>query len=588
MAYLNNTEDENENSQGMNNTEAPSQEAKPAPVSSGIGGTASSVPAKTSTPQTPKPASSGNTPSFQNYMKANQGKAQESLNSAAAQNVANQGQAAKSSINQATTQFNQRADQGALGGEQSRSTAYSDAQGTVDAARAVTAGNQVEQPQQDRFKQVINAQYTGPESLRQVELYDPAAKAAQTAQNAINNTKTATGREELLRQMYQGQGNYTSGLNKLDSALLNASQQGVKNLQQAAQDQGNIGQQLDSAQIGSANTAQNRAKEVNDIRNQAREYFTTGKSAEEAATESRIDNVVNNWDMLPQYLRDTLKGSLGTANDEVYNSFVNSDQFKNTQSSIADLQNRMKGINLGAAGGEAKWEQLNSELQQKNNTLRQLQNQAESLKNQNMISQGEADFLGVQSGQGLYNLGADAIKTAQVAGRDEIVSKDEAARLQALSQLAGLDLSNMLSTNNLYENTEKAGTKTLADAYDKEATLRQLGELEQGFLANADKNYNGLNYKNLLQQSGYNTQSPEGNQNVSTGQILDQVPRGGGSFPNSDIVGRLFQTQNQNSLRDFLGENNFENRINVQNSDQLDQRTKALEDFIKSLETYNK
>jgi hypothetical protein len=187
MAYFNQPEDENEdNSQGMNSTEDTTQPVQLSNQSATVT-PATPTPA---TPAQPKQASSGSGPGFQNYAKANQGKAQDNLNSSIAKNVANSGQAASTAINQATTQFNKQADQGALGGQQSRSTAVSDAKSTVNQARNLTAGAGVNQASQDRFKQVINAQYQGPESLRQAGLYNPASQVTQVAQNKIDNTKT--------------------------------------------------------------------------------------------------------------------------------------------------------------------------------------------------------------------------------------------------------------------------------------------------------------------------------------------------------------------------------------------------------------
>ena len=147
---------------------------------------------------------------------------------------------------------------------------------------------QLGQDQVSRFQEVINAKYQGPESLRQAGLYELASDKVNKAQNTINQSKTATGREEMLRNLFAQRGDYTQGLNKLDAGLLNASKEGVSALNQAAQAQGNIGQQLDQAQINSANAAQNRASEIKDIQEQARQAFSTGKAAEEAATEERL------------------------------------------------------------------------------------------------------------------------------------------------------------------------------------------------------------------------------------------------------------------------------------------------------------
>ena len=79
MAYYSEPEkDEEDTSQGMNVQEGqapssqPVQLTTPSSISSSAGSTSKSA--------APKSASSGSGPSFQNYAKANQGKAQENLN----------------------------------------------------------------------------------------------------------------------------------------------------------------------------------------------------------------------------------------------------------------------------------------------------------------------------------------------------------------------------------------------------------------------------------------------------------------------------------------------------------------------------
>lgn len=525
--YQNENEDENKDTaQGMNSQEqsqsstSPVQLSSPTSATAGSGPTTSGINSQIQAPKGTAKSSSGSGPGFANYAQANKGKAQESLNSAVAQNVANAGQTATNAINQASQQFNTRADQGALGGQQSRSTAVSDVQGTVDSARNLTAGNNVDQSQQDRFKQVINAQYTGPESLRQAGLYDPAAQKAQTAQNLADNSKTATGREELLRQLYQQRGDYTAGLNKLDSALLNASQQGVHNLQNVAQAQGNIGQKLDQAQIGSANQAQNLTNEVKDIRNQSRDVFSEGKAAEEAATEERLAGVIENWEELPEYFRDIIRNQAKTAGtvskelasqntaeinkikaDSGYDNIVK--QITTQQTQLANLNKQLKSALLreqafGVNSGNSS--KIKNQINALNSTLSNLNKQKSTIdkqiskvqtpKNTNndatFFNSAEAAMLGINSGEGLYNLGANAIKSG-VADKEKLISKDEQARQAALASLAGLDLSNQLDTNLLYNNAEKAGTQTALDALDLAGTRANINAAEEAFRNLAEK-----------------------------------------------------------------------------------------------------
>ena len=542
MAYYSEPEkDEEDTSQGMNVQEGqapssqPVQLTTPSSISSSAGSTSKSA--------APKSASSGSGPSFQNYAKANQGKAQENLNSDVAKNVAKAGQVATNTINQSTTQFGKRVEQGSLA---NRENAVQDVSNVTNAARNIQAGAGVDDEQKKRFQEVINARYQGPESLRQAGLYQIAADKTGAAQTAIDRTGTAAGREDLLKNMYEKRGAYNTGLNKLDSALLNASQQGVQNLQNVAKAQGNIGQKLDQAQIGSANLAGNRTKEIKGIQEQARTSFSEGKKAEEAATEERLSTVIKDWDKLPEYYRDIIrnkeKNNIAMANEEV-NSFTNLPQNKEVvqkyQAAVAPLVNEKNQIEsfLSSARPEAekaatqnrmaldmrsitgmtdqqvlsdKYYQANqakikqitdyeNRLNQIDNTINtsfpqelaayqkyqsDLQAMQQRAANPNLDQIGlnsfEAAVLGVNSGEGLYNLGENAIKTS-LAEKDRLVSRNEQARQAVLAQLAGLDQSNRLDTNLLYGDADRAGTQSILDSLDVQGTRNALNEAETGF-----------------------------------------------------------------------------------------------------------
>lgn len=544
MAYYDNVdENEEENpAQGMNK---PQQNQSEAPIqrssqpSTGSTG-ASSVPNQQAAPRSTQAASSGASPGFQNYAKANQGNAQSKLNETVTKNVSNMGQSATKSIDNASEQFSQRADQGALGGAANRSTVLADAQGAVTAARNAGA---VEQPQQDRFKEAINARYAGPESIRQTEAYNSAAEKAKTAQTAIDNSKTASGREDLLRQVFQGSGEYGAGLNKLDSALLNASQQGVQNLQNAAQAQGNVGQKLDQAQVGSVNLAQNLANEVRGIRDQVRTDFTSQQEAERAATEGRLDNVQQNWDALPDYFKALLSNN-----------------------------------------GQSK------------------------------LTQEEADYLGVRSGQGLYNTGAGVIIPGQF-NRDEQITKDEYTRQAALAQLAGLDLSNELSTTQRYVDEDLAGTKTIQDSLNLAEVQRQMAEAEKNFYTGAkgtnitargnkdgQVEYRNTNVADALAKMGYNdgiydnglvnnnnlystlagneAQAYKGN----SGKGYDDV-RGAESWTNyhQRVAAQRAHGTAADQVNKYIQSQGFNNRINVNESGLDETRMNALANLLAQL-----
>jgi hypothetical protein len=164
---------------------------------------------------------------------------------------------------------------------------------TQPQAPAQTETQQYISPEdQQRFADIINAQYQGPQSLQEAGLYEQAARKAQTAERAVNLSRTAAGREQLLKDIFSRGRDYSRGASKLDALLLNASEQGVGQVQQAAKEAGDVRQVLQQAQNLSANEATNRAKAIQDIASGARTAFTEGRTAEEQATEKRIDDMI--------------------------------------------------------------------------------------------------------------------------------------------------------------------------------------------------------------------------------------------------------------------------------------------------------
>lgn len=587
MAFYNSEDEEDDNAQGMNGEDEQSQPDQPVELSNQT----SNIGAGPNAPKAPKVASSGSGPSFNSYAKANQGKAQDSLNSAVAQNVANSGQTATNAINQATDTFGRKVDSGSLA---NRENAVQDVQGTVNSARNITTGAAVDQGQQDRFKEVINAKYQGPESLRQAGLYQLASGKVGTAQNKLDNTKTATGRGDLLQSMYAPRGDYTSGLGKLDSALLNASQQGVSQLQNVADAQGNLGQNLDKAQVNSANLAQNRAGEIKNIQEQARTTFDTGKNAEEAATEERLASVIKDWDKLPEYFRDIIRGKKGD-NKEILANSIN--QFKTdsnygaatqaysaAQKQLSSAKNALASLqNTPGATPEqilqaqqqisAYQSSFNLANKQKNSLDKKIQGiSAKFNPNATILNPFEAEVLGVDSGEGLYKLGANAIKTAQ-AEKARLISQDEQARQAALASLAGLDLSNRLDTNLLYDKADLAGTQSALDALDLEGTRAGLNAAEQNFEDTAEgtkltgigrkkvsrgnafgkktKTYSasvGGKAGDFLEKAGYDFDSADENADTQTSQALLKAALAASSSQNAEEGNSFGEAMNSAAL----------------------------------------
>lgn len=280
--------------------------------------------------------------------------------------------------------------------------------------RAYTTG--VDADTQKRFADIINARYSGPESLRTTGAYDETLNRVNKAQDLATMSKTAGGRQDLLNKVYARPGSeYTRGMGRLDAALLNTNKDAMQGIQNEAKQLGGMRDALSRANVDTQVAARNRASEIADIRGKSRDEFTKQQEAEKALTEGRLDQAIASGNEFAQYFKDQLSGKTGTTNLNPY----------------------------------------------------------------------EAALLGVSSGEGLYNLGGDAVKTANLE-RARMVSQDEFARQQALANLAQLDQDKTLSTNLKYSDKDLAGTQTAADALDVEGTRAALNDAERSFRTDAE------------------------------------------------------------------------------------------------------
>jgi hypothetical protein len=385
-------------------------------------------------------AGTGTFSNLKSYLQAAQGGGQQKVAQAATQQVQKLGTGAQKGIGQAHQTFGQRVEAGSLA---NMGTAGQEAQDIIGTARGVTyqapqqpaqteavaqtqeAATEPTTPQaqqyftpeqQQRFAEIINAQYQGPQSLQEAGLYESAAQKARTAQEAALKSQTAGGRELLLKDIFGRGRDYSRGASKLDALLLNTSRQGLEQLQEQAKSAGGMQQQLQAAQNQSAAEAQNRARAIEDIRSGARGEFTTARADEELGVEKRIDDLI----------KTPVKDATGK-------DILKSDGTPMTQ-----------------------WDQLPEYFK---DILRK------TPKGGVKLSTEELAILGVRPGEGLYNLGVDAIKQAS-AERGRLITKDELSRQLALQQLSQLDTSNQLQKDLTYTDLDKAGTQNLLNSLD--------------------------------------------------------------------------------------------------------------------------
>jgi hypothetical protein len=618
------------------------QQGSSAPAT--IGASQSSQPSQPSIPMPKQPkAGTGTFANLKSYLQAAQGGGQQKVAQAATQQVQKLGAGAQKGTQQAQQAFGRQMEAGSLKGME---TAAQEAKGIVGAARGVTyqapqaAQPQVTaqaegqapaapqpavpapaQPQQyftpeqtQRFSEIINAQYQGPASLQQAGLYEQAAQKARTAQEAAQKTQTALGREQLLKDVFGRTRDYGRGVSKLDALLLNTSQQGVKQLQEQAQPAAQAQEALQAAQNVSANEAAQRQAAIEGIRSGARQEFTGARTAEEQATEKRIDDLtktpvldekgqpqlkadgtpMTEWDRLPEYFRQSLTNKAANAKTikseaetQIQQQFAPQAKIEQDISSAqrakAELTNQLKRLSISPLGSLAggrrespvqeenrkrNKEAVAKQLEQVNNSLSQLTAATQSPEfqdytkakaslasmNQNQwaLSAEEAAILGVGAGEGLYNIRPEDIRTAE-AERGRLITKDELSRQLALQQLAGADVSRELQKDLMYSDLEKAGTQDLSKSLDVESFRRLLDESQAGFKTAAEgANITGTGSKKVSRGNAFGKKTKTYGATVG-GNVADMLRQAGYDVGAEGAEGVKSLLSDKDLLNRYLG-----------------------------------
>jgi hypothetical protein len=488
-------------------------------------------------------AGTGTFANLRSYLQAAQGGGQQRVAQAATQKVQKLGAGAQKGIQQAQDVFSKRMEAGSLANMR---TAQQEASDIVKAARGVTyqappqqqptvqtqsaEATATEQPapapqptqpqqyftpeQQQRFVEIINARYQGPESLQQAGLYEQAAKKARTAQEAAQLTQTAGGREQLLRDVFGRSRDYSRGASKLDTVLLNTSNEGIRQLQEQARPALTSQQALQEAQNTTANLASQRAEAIEKVRAGAKDLFTKERTAEEQATQNRLNKITTEpaiqkdssgnpvldengnpkyiqkidtagkpvvdaegkpvyateWELLSQQFLKNLAGNKDL-NKTVLNEFNMYNKAIQNQQNIVDnikrdIQNerhvkKLDQLYYTLAREEGKLKPL----------LKQKQDYLNKMSGQFILSPEESKFLNIEQGKALFNVDPEAIRSSQY-DYSKLISKDELSRQIALQKLAELDTSRELRKDlPIMSDLEKAGTQDLSKSLDVENLL---------------------------------------------------------------------------------------------------------------------
>jgi hypothetical protein len=341
---------------------------------------------------------------------------------------------------------------------------------------------------EERFRDIINAVYQGPYRLSQIKGYDDTVGKVSEADRRLALINKAGVSGDLLRTTFQSPGRaYTRGQEQLDSLLMGQGDT-LRNLLNAKQEIGNVGDTLSQAQQAAMSEAATRQDEIEDIRTGARSKVQGISDARAEQIEGRLSQVIQDWDKLPQYFRDALTRNV--ANNQGYD--------------VSALESQL----LGVQGGEGLY-------------------------------------------NAIKDLGIENVIKATQADRNKLISQREFGNLQNLQRLAemaddyGVPGSD-LTFRSGYQDENLAGTQTAMDALDTQHLRDTLNDREYRFGQAVNKKIEGTgvghdryksggrsrdvwervnldtNLKNALAKAGYKFDRPQ-NENFANPEAVTDL-----------------------------------------------------------------
>lgn len=357
---------------------------------------------------------------------------------------------------------------------------------------------------------ILNAQYQGPRDLYQTQGYNDLFNQVNEAQ-ALQDLASGSGyKGELLRQTFSNPNTqYTQGQKLLDDMLLG---QGSVN-ESLKQKAGSLGQsptgQLSddfSKTVKDARSlASERTKAMEDVRTGSRSVLDETAQAREAEINNRLNDVLANWEKYPDYFREKFTQSADSAKQTTAATNQYNDAKKNVDSITAELnkwKERAKDtMRWGTEKPQKEIANLQNQLASANKALSNSQQQLQSLSQPNIsegslgLSQLEAEMLGIQGGEGIYDLlskgGIDSLIRTGQSDINKLISRDEQNQLSRLQSIAELaddygSVDSGINFLNKFTNQDLAGTQTALDALDLDYLRDQLQGRESQFRSDAD------------------------------------------------------------------------------------------------------
>lgn len=182
-------------------------------------------------------------------------------------------------------QFKDVANQGLIKGFE---TAQNEATGITNKAATGGPGELPTMEEKSRFGEIANAQYKGPKSVQETEVYNPVYQSVQEAQKLADLSKSEEGSQELARSVASKQSPYTTGAARLDSYLLNTDEN-KQRLENARKNAEMLQPSLNEAVASSNQFAKGLQTQTDELRNNVRNLFSNTAMGKRAGVQSALD-----------------------------------------------------------------------------------------------------------------------------------------------------------------------------------------------------------------------------------------------------------------------------------------------------------
>lgn len=239
----------------------------------------------------PKPVQrSGSWTNLNSYLDANKDNA-ETLGNNIASNISNVGTQARAGIQNSQNDFNSMVDKNTIA---NLSGAKEDSDRIIKQSRENSFDNQINDNQVNRFKEVSNASYKGPQSLDGSQYYQETQGKLNKAKDYQANAQSDEGRFSLLQEMFN-RPTYSQGQKNLDNLLLSGNSNAKNSVKSAADGLGDLQGNWIQAQNDAQALAAQRAADTNSAKQYAVDGVTKNRNERTNEVQSRLDDVNNHW-----------------------------------------------------------------------------------------------------------------------------------------------------------------------------------------------------------------------------------------------------------------------------------------------------